>query len=128
MKLTNKEMVIEALERIEILHTHISNVMQAQSHIMHIRPGKEVSYGNLYTVLMEEEMHEWRSVVMWGLTLDDKDRDRIKAAVHNRFLNDKMHIAHWLNNGITPSRWLSADEEEFRAMVRKAFAPKGEGG
>jgi hypothetical protein len=61
---------------------------------------------------------------MFGMTLKDEDRDRIKAAAYERFLSDKMSVKHYLPGGDSAGHWLVADEEEFRAMVKVAFAPK----
>lgn len=87
--------------------------------------GGEIDCGNLHRELLDSELHEWRNLFMWALTLGDEARDRIKAAAHERFLRDGMHVAHWLTpEGTTPGKWLSTDEEEFREMARAAFAPK----
>ena len=38
---------------------------------------------------------------------------------------DGMSVKSWLHpSGISPSSWLASDEEEFREMAKKAFAPK----
>lgn len=63
-------------------------------------------------------------MAMWGLTLDDAERNRIKAAAHHRFLRDGISVGTWLNDGVEPSKWLTSDAEEFRDMARKAFGPK----
>ena len=77
--------------------------------------------GKVFQDLMEWELEEWRNLSMWGLTLDEKTQTKIKAAVHERFLSDKMHVANWFHNGESPSSWRVSDEDEFRAMARKAF-------
>ena len=84
----------------------------------------EIDHGDIINKLYEEEMVEWRKLAMWGLTLDDADRDRIKAAVHQRFLRDGMSVHDWMSDGVAAGSWLSSDEAEFRAMAKKAFAPK----
>jgi len=77
--------------------------------------------GKVFQDLMEWELEEWRNLAMWGLTLDEKTQTKIKAAVHDRFLSDKMDVAKWFHNGESPSSWRVSDEDEFRAMARKAF-------
>lgn len=62
---------------------------------------------------------------MWGLTLEGQELDDIKALLHNRFLNDNISVAHWLDgSGVTPGVWLEKDEQDFRELCRKHFAPK----
>lgn len=81
---------------------------------------------NIVNKLYEEEMVEWRKLAMWGLTLDDADRDRIKAAVHQRFLRDGMSVHDWMNDGVAAATGFLATKAEFRAMAKTAFAPKEE--
>ena len=126
MKLTNKDVVAQCLERIEFIQQHQKNVSAAVHHIHSRAHGsKQVDTGDIMSRLFDQELTEWRNLAMWGLTLDDDERDRIKAAAHARFLHDGMHVANWLNSdGVSPGSWLKADEDEFRAMAKAAFAPK----
>jgi hypothetical protein len=117
-------MIEEALVRIEMLQSHISAIEAAASCLFKRRHhGFQIEYGNLRTTLFEEELDEWRKLFMWGLTLSDEERDRIKAAAYQRFLSNKTHVAYWINDGISPGQWLAADEDEFRAMAKEAFKP-----
>lgn len=59
---------------------------------------------------------------MFGMVVDEKTRERIRAAAYENFLNDHMHIASYF--GATSGGWLCADEEEFRRMCKELFAPK----
>ena len=121
--------VTEALERIEVLRKHMSACESAAYHLRN-RDGyyRETPTGweELRRGLMQAELDEWRGVMMFGLTLDSKKRDRIKAAAHERFLKEGTTVAHWWNDGTPPGQWLVADEDKFREMARKAFAPKEE--
>ena len=126
MKLTNKSIAVGCLERIEVLQEHVRRVNDAVHYIRSLDRRTEIDHGDIINKLYEEEMVEWRKLAMWGLTLDDADRDRIKAAVHHRFLRDGVSVADWINGGVTPGWWLKSDEEEFRAMAKKAFSPKEE--
>lgn len=121
--------VTEALERIEVLRKHYAACESAEHH-MRYRTGYardiRCDWSGMREALMQAELDEWRGVMMFGLTLDDKKRDRIKAAAHERFLKDGVSVSHWFNNGVTPGQYLSADEDKFREMCRKAFAPKEE--
>jgi len=113
-------MLEEALTRAGICQQHIEAVEKATyfaSRVTH----KEVGSGNLRDVLIEKELDEWRGIFMWGLVASDEVRDRVKAAAHHRFLKDSTSVASWTNNGIMPNQWLSADEDEFRAMARAEF-------
>jgi len=124
MKLTNKEIVLGQLEKIELYQQHIRNVEDAARDVRD-RGRTSVEYGNLMALLVDAELAAWRNVAMWGLTLEDAERDRIKAAVHSRFLHDGVSVQSWMNNGTSPSSWLKADEDAFRGMAKTAFAPKG---
>ena len=81
--------------------------------------------GKVFTDLMQWELDEWRNLLTWGIVMDDATQDRIKAAVHERFLADKMHVADWFHNKEEPGRWLTADETEFRKMAKQSFLGKG---
>lgn len=126
MKLTNKNIVIGCLERIDVLQEHARRVNDAMIYIRAIDIGEDVDVDDIIRKLTALENDEYRKLAMWGLTLDDAERDRIKAAVHHRFLRDGVSVADWINGGVTPGWWLKSDEEEFRAMAKKAFAPKEE--
>lgn len=126
MKFTSTQMVEEALGRIEQIQAHESAIHAAARCITERRQHQDfkIDYGTLLDLLHQEETKEWRNMFMWAITLDDTERERVKAAAHQRFLSDRMHVAHWINNGISPSSWLSADEDEFREMAKAAFMPK----
>jgi len=123
---TIKLLCEESAMRIGQIQEHIKSVDAAIS-CLHERNGFDFKsdVGQLLNCLYSEELKEWRHFFMFGLALDDDDKDRIKAAAYQRFLNDKMHVAHWLNNGISPAMWMSADEKRFREMVKRAFYPGG---
>jgi len=126
MKLTKKHIVIGCLERIEVLQEHAMRVNDAFYYIRSLDRRTEIDHGDIINKLYEEEMDEWRKLAMWGLTLDDADRDRIKAAVHQRFLRDGLSVHDWMSDGVAAGSWLSSDEAEFREMAKKAFGPKEE--
>lgn len=123
MKFTNRQMVEEAMVRIEHLQAHISAIDAAARCIQERRRHIQIEYGTLRDLLYQEEIGEWRNLFMWAITLDDAERGRVKAAAYSRFLADGMCVAHWINNGVSPGSWLSADESEFREMARSAFLP-----
>jgi len=127
MKLTHKDLVRETLTRIENMQNHyqaVSAALRLMQRDAGYSRGGEIHPGNLMSELVQKELHEWRNLFMWALTLEDDERDRIKAAAYERFLRDGMSVAQWFNDGVLPSKWLAADEEQFREMTRKAFAPK----
>ncbi len=126
MKLTNKSIAVGCLERIEVLQEHVRRVNDAVHYIRSLNRRTEIDHVDIINKLYEEEMVEWRKLAMWGLTLDDAGRDRIKAAVHQRFLRDGMSVHDWMSDGVAAGSWLSSDEAEFRAMAKKAFGPKEE--
>ena len=83
--------------------------------------------GKVLNDLIAWELKEWRSLLLWGIVCDQATQDRVKAAVHERFLSDRMDVSEWFNNGISPGKWLTADEDEFRKMAKDEFSPKGGG-
>lgn len=123
MKFTNKQMVEECMTRIEHIQDHQRSVDGAAYFIRQGNRQLTVDFGNIRGELVKAELDEWRKLFMWAMTLDDADRDRIKAAGHARFLADKMHVADWINDGVSPGMWSVADENEFRVMAKKHFAP-----
>lgn len=125
MKFNNKKMVEECMIRIEMISKKIDELDSIVSFLYGRKyRGWNAELGNLRSTLIEEELNEWRNLFLWGLTLDNEERDRIKAAAYNRFLSDRMTVSHWFNNGISPSTWLVSDDEEFRKMAKEAFKPK----
>ena len=124
MKISNKRMIEECLERIELLQLHIANVDSAKAHLSRLKQwqGFKVDSGNLRSELIDTELDEWRKLFMWCLTIEDETRDRIKAAAYQRFLDQRNNVSQWLNpDGVVASRWLKVDEDEFRAMASKLF-------
>lgn len=129
MKLTNKDIVLQCMRDIEFLQNHVANIDAAVAAVHRAHRLSNVDCGTLRETLCNMELKQWRQMAMWGLTLDDDERDRIKAAVHERFLSDRMHVAEWFSDtGGTPGAWLHADEIEFRKMAKLAFGPKTDGG
>lgn len=128
MKLTNKDVVSDCLAQIDAIQAHIRNVEAALYQARRLgkdRDGK-LSAQPLFDALHAAELDAWRKVAMWGLTLDDADRDRIKAACADRFFQNGASLGSWLSrDGTEPSSYLKADEDEFRSMVARVFAPKG---
>lgn len=80
--------------------------------------------GKVFSDLMQWELDEWRGLLMWGIVADQPTQDRIKAAAHERFLSDRNDVSKWFTGEEVPSRYLAADDEEFREMAKKAFSPK----
>lgn len=122
MKFSSKRMVEEALKRIDVLQGYIAAIDSATSYIYNIEHSKIVDSGSLRKTLIEMELGEWRHLFLWGITLDQAERDRIKLAGYQRFIKD-IDISPWLNNGIKNSSYLTADKEEFLEMAAHAFAP-----
>ena len=123
MKLKNTDMVLQSMQRIEALQHAVGMLDQIKRMIYDESRHKTVDEGNLRQILIDKELAEWRNVAMWGLTLSEAERDRVKAAVHQRFMRDDMHVASWFNGGALPTSWMQADEEAFREMAKQAFGP-----
>jgi len=123
----NKEIVQQLLEQIEVVRQHYDAVQGALYYIRTIKRGTDKSSlypDELLTALVTEELELWRRVFMFGLTLPDDERDRIKAAAYEWFLSDQMSVAYYLFGGENAGKWFVKDEEEFRAMCKEIFAPK----
>lgn len=122
MAKSNKNLVLELAERIELIQEHIRNVEQAAYFAQRRAFNERKDLGALRSALIECELDEWRQLFMWGLTLSDDERKRVKAAARDRFLSEKSSVAHWLStDGVTPGMWLCSDEDEFRELVRRVF-------
>lgn len=124
MKLTNTDMVAQCMQRVQYWQAHCAAIEAACSALHTDRQHVRADVGNLRDLLIQRELEAWRDLAMWGLTLDDAERNRVKAAVHERFLRDGMHVAKWFSGGRDTGSWLAADDEAFRAMAREYFAPK----
>lgn len=126
IKISNKSLIFERMKRIELLQHYIKEIDEMASYISNRKFSYDfkLDYGNIRSTLIDMELEEWRNLCMWGLTVDKSTKDRIKAAVYDRSLRDGISVAHWLNDGVTPSRWLKADEDEFRKMAKELFKPK----
>ena len=131
MRLTSRSVVEQSLVRLEIVQAHIRAVDAAREYALSVTPSWRgpADTGTLRARLIDLEIDEWRKLCLWGLTLSDEERDRIKAAAYQRFLSPGGSMADWLSpDGAMPGAWLAADEEAFREMARKAFAPAAAAG
>ena len=118
---TNKDIVKECLIRINEIQEYAEQY-QGILYFIRLDNREDLDSGNVYNKLVERELGEWRNLFMWGMTLNEEERNDIKALAHSRFLENGRHVANWLTkNGITPSTWLTKDEEEFRKMAREYF-------
>ena len=119
----NKEYVFKLLEEVEVIRNHYNAVLRAMDYT---RTGVFINKtfnGDLLDALSSMELDIWRRAFMFGLTLKDEDRDRIKAAAYQRFLSGGLK--EYLPGGINSATgWMQADEDEFHEMVRVAFTPK----
>ncbi len=118
-----KAVVKNLMVQIEIAQTHIRNLDSILHYLSSVSPGEKLNIGDVRSRLIARELSLWQDICMWGLTLDNDARDRIKAAAYDRMLKDKAVCSYLSEDGTTPGRWLSSDAAEFREMARKAFAP-----
>ena len=123
VKLSNKDIIEKRLIEIEAVTQHIKAVEDAASYVHRAKPHRPaIDCAALLSALHDRELSLWRDVFMFGLTLDSEEQDRIKAAGYERFLSARMHVAEYHTPGV--SSYLTADDDEFRAMCAKLFAPK----
>ena len=113
----NKEYVLKLLEEIEVTQSHFNAVRSAMNYASTGSYINRCFNEDLLDALSHIELDLWRRVFMFGMTLKDEDRNRVKAAAYQRFLS---------SGGREPSHasWLKVDEKEFREMTREVFAPK----
>lgn len=117
-KMKINKIVEEIFIRIEKIQLHIESVLAAVNYL-----GRDVpDRGDIVEKLYARQNKEWQDLFMFGMVVDEKTRERIRAAAYEHFLNDHMHIASYF--GTTSGGWLLADEEEFRRMCKELFAPK----
>lgn len=108
----------EIFARIQKYQLHIECVHAAFNTL-----GRDgINRGNIIEKLYEAQSREWQSLFMFGLVVDEKIKDRIKAAAYESFLNDHIHVAQYFSQN--SSSWFSSDEDEFRKMCRTLFAPE----
>ena len=124
LTITNQNIVEDCLRNIDMLQSHIQHVEAAVYYANQCRHKHGLDAGTLRQTLIEEELDQWRSLFMWGLTVDEQVRARIRAAAYDRFLSHGKEICQWLNAGHCPSAYLVADEEEFRKLVDRLFLTK----
>jgi len=117
------------MERLEEVRLHLDSLERTSRYVYDSCHGRnnektEAAYNVLRTSLMDRELDLWRYVFMFALTVPEKERERIKAAAHDRFLSKHWSILDHMYNGRTPKQWLTADEQTFRDMCTEAFKPK----
>lgn len=120
----NKDLVVQLMEKIDVVRNHYTAVQSAMYFARHNRYGEEVFSQDVLTALVAIELDLWRQVFMFGMTLNDKEQERIKAAAYQRFLADGISVKDYLPGGANAGSWLVSEEEEFREMCKKLFAPE----
>lgn len=125
---TNMDMVRQIWEQIDLLQYHYNAVQSAMFHIqtMHGPDCQKTFSSDLLDALNRKELDAWRTLFMFALTLPQKERDRVKAAAYEKFLNKHISVASYMNSFHGASSWACEEEEEFRANVEKLFAPEKE--
>lgn len=126
MKLTNREIVEQILERIKLIQQHTCAVIAAKNYANRTFHTSDQLGEDLIDRLCHMETEEWRNLFMWGLTLTEKEQERIKTAAYKKFLSDGISVANWWNDNTYPGHYFDVDEKEFREMARKVFGPKEE--
>ncbi|MGL4260902.1 MAG: hypothetical protein ACRCTX_04720, partial [Afipia sp.] len=77
---TNKDLVHEAMTRIEHIREHTRAVEAAAYHLSKRYRQRKIDYKELRDALFMAELDEWRNMFLFAITLDIKERDRVKAA------------------------------------------------
>jgi len=127
MRITNKDITLKCLGSIKYLQEVIKSLEETHA-LAHKIVGYsgEVDHGDVREIIIRHEVDEWRRLCMFGLTLTPAEQDDIKALAHERFIANAS-VGHWLSpDGLDPGSILTKSEEEFRAMAREAFAPRGD--
>lgn len=128
VKIRNAEIIIQIMSKIELLQSFIKEIDEASSYVANAKSNYsfKLDTGNLRSTLIDMELEQWRHLCMWGLTIEDETKERIKASVYSRSLRDGISVYDWIDGGVSPGKWLTASEDEFRAMAKELFKPKEE--
>lgn len=96
---------------------HQENIIAAQHFANRNGVGDKATPDSryVYNALMEKELSLWRTLAMSALYLPETDRDRIRAAVHERFFD---------NDRVIPTDWLGCDSSVFKAAIAELVLPK----
>ena len=117
----NKDLVLKLMKEIEIARKHYSAVQRAMGYATDGIYYNTTFSDDLLNALNHRELELWRQVFMFGLTLPAADQERIKAAAYEEFLSPDRSVREYITSG---HQWLVSEEEEFREMARKLFAPR----
>ena len=85
---------------------------------------KELStaFGALYAAIWERQLDAIMKAFMWGL-VDEASAKKARALAMKKFLADDREImSHLQQNLDHPPRWSGIEEEEWRTVIREAFA------
>lgn len=121
-KNTSKEQLNWAVDRLEQIQRYISAYDEIVAYLVNTERMYKLDPAGIREKLFELESRAWRDMLIWGITLGKTKQARIKAAIYDRTFADEWGVAQWLHpSGVMPSRWMDADEQDFRKMVKKAF-------
>ena len=121
---TKRDLLDMNVKKIEQAQQYLSALGEISSFIQRYKLGyASIDFGSLRTQLFEVEQGAWQDLAMFALISTDKDRERVRAAMYARFLREDMSVAHWLNGGTEPRKWMTADVEELRTMFLNEFSP-----
>jgi hypothetical protein len=123
--MNKKKMIEDAMLRIMQVREMQAAYLTCTTALNRKNPNYKQGDGKVFADLVQWELDEWSGLLMWGLVADQGTQDRVKAAAHERFLSDKFNVSKWFTGDENPAGYLTADDEEFRAMAKKAFAPTG---
>lgn len=125
MKLKNTHFIAKCVANIEMFQAMQKSLDATIEKLRSFNRHDKIDCGTLHQTIVQLELAAWRHLFLWCMTITDAERVRIKAMAFDRFLRPDADVAHWLApGGRTPDSWLTADEDEFRAMAAAAFAPK----
>jgi len=121
---TKRELLDMNVNKIERSQQYLSALGEIATFIQaHIHGNPGIEFGSLRAQLLAVEQSAWQDLAMFALISNGKDRERVRAAMYSRFLREKVSIAEWLNGGVSPSRWFTAEAKELRQMFLEEFAP-----
>lgn len=129
MKLRNdkmsKETVEDIIADIKRIDEHISNISAAQSYLhsgfSRYRDSEDrIHSGNLLSALYMEQNRLFRNLFMFGLVVDKRTRDKIKAIAYDRYIKDH-HFYPTMNRHRVS---YDMEEQEFDRACRSLFAPE----
>jgi len=104
-----KDVIQKVVANIELINIHKDNITQAIRFIRHHSGKWDDSLKGAQTlqdILTQQELEEWRILMMWGLVVDTATRDRLKVAAMERFLSREQDVSYYISDSPRLGRYI----------------------